>query len=148
MDFSNTSDVLALIAIIVALGSAAFQWYLDTHMNKVNLEADYFRALYSEHLLYKLPKARKYINFENKKLVHVDMFLEELNAIRQNSLYFMYADIDFFTDIKIELQKLEDYLIDTGNQIVDEEEQEDVFVQIQYMLEGIYKLFNNKYIGN
>ena len=64
MDFSNTSDVLALIAIIVALGSAAFQWYLDTHMNKVNLEADYFRALYSEHLLYKLPQARKYINFE------------------------------------------------------------------------------------
>ena len=60
----------------------------------------------------------------------------------------MYADIDFFTDIKIELQKLEDYLIDTGNQIVDEEEQKDVFVQIQYMLERIYKLFNNKYIGN
>lgn len=64
MDFSDTSDVLSAIAIIVSLGSAAYQWYLDTRMNKINLEADYFKTLYSEHLLYKIPKATVYKGYK------------------------------------------------------------------------------------
>lgn len=96
MDFSDTSDILAAIAIIVSLGSAAYQWYLDSHMNRVNLEADYFKELYMEHLLYDLPKARKYIRITNKKLVDFDKMIDELRTIRQNSLYFLYADKNFY----------------------------------------------------
>ena len=82
----DTSDVLALIAIVVSIGSAFFQWYMDSHINKVNLEADYFKELYSKHLLYELPRARGYIRFDNNKLVDFDKLLDELSEIRQNSL--------------------------------------------------------------
>lgn len=147
MDFSNTSDVLAAIAIVVSLVSAAYQWYLDTRMNKINLEADYFKTLYSEHLLYKLPKARACMRFSNGKLTDIDRILDELNAIRQDSLYFMFADNDFYTDIKIELRALEDYLVEEGERILSQEEQEKVWEIIQIKLETIYKVFNCKYTG-
>ncbi len=72
----STSDILSLIAIIVSLGSAAYQWYLDSHMNQVNLESEYFKSLYSKHLLYDLPIARKYIRFDQNKLVDIDLLID------------------------------------------------------------------------
>lgn len=148
MDFSNTSDVLAAIAIIVSLASAAYQWYLDSHMNQINLEADNFRTLFSKHLLYDLPIARTYIRFDNGKLVDIDLLLDEINYIRQDALYFMYSDIDFYTDIKIKLQDFENYLINTSNETLNPEEEKQVLKEIQLKLEIIYSTFNNKYIGN
>lgn len=148
MDFSDTSDVLSAIAIIVSLGSAAYQWYLDTRMNKINLEADYFKTLYSEHLLYKIPKARAYIHFQNGKLCDIDSMLDALNAVRQDSLYFMFTDYDFYTNIKIQLQNLEDFLVEKAEKELDIDEQERVLRQIEIKLEIIYKIFNDKYVGN
>lgn len=145
---NNTSDVLAAIAIVVSLGSAAYQWYLDSRINKINLEADYFKTLYSQHLLYELPKARAYMRFSNGRLKDIDALIGELNKIRQDSLYFMYADKDFYTDIKIALGNLEDYLVKMGEESLNEEEQTEVFEQVQRKLEDIYKIFNDKFVGN
>lgn len=148
MDFSNTSDILAAIAIVVSIGSAAYQWYLDSHMNKINLEADNFRTLFSKHLLYDLPIARTYLRFVNGQLIDTDLLLDEINHIRQDALYFMYSDIDFYTDIKIKLQEFEDYLINTSNEILTPHDENQVLDEIQKKLETIYTTFNNKYIGN
>ena len=148
MDFSNTSDILAAIAIFVSIGSAAYQWYLDSHMNKINLEADNFRTLFSKHLLYDLPIARTYLRFVNGQLIDTDLLLDEINHIRQDALYFMYSDIDFYTDIKIKLQEFEDYLINTSNEILTPHDENQVLDEIQKKLETIYTTFNNKYIGN
>ncbi len=148
MDFSNTSDILSLIAIIVSLVSAAYQWNLDIHMNKVNLEADSFKILFSKHLLYDLPIARTYLRFDNDRLVDTDLLLDEINLIRQDALYFMYSDKDFYTDIKIKLQDFEDYLINTENESLNQDKQEEVFKEISNKLEMIYKTFNDKYIGS
>lgn len=143
----STSDILALIAIIVSLGSAAYQWYLDSHMNQVNLESEYFKSLYSKHLLYDLPIARKYIRFDQNKLVDIDLLIDELNSIRNDSLFFKYADIDFYTDAKIVLQQLEDYLIDSSQRVLTDEEQKTVLEQIEIKLKSVYRTFGNKYIG-
>lgn len=143
----STSDILSIIAIVVSLGSAAYQWYLDSHMNKVNLESEYFKALYSKHLLYDLPIARKYIRFSGNSLVDIDLLIDELNSIRNDSLYFKYADFDFYNDAKIVLQQLEDYLIDASQRIVNAEEQKIILEQIEIKLGSIYKVFGNKYIG-
>ena len=143
----STSDILSLIAIIVSLGSAAYQWYLDSHMNQVNLESEYFKSLYSKHLLYDLPIARKYIRFDQNKLVDIDLLIDQLNSIRNDSLFFKYADIDFYTDAKIVLQQLEDYLIDSSQRVLTDEEQKTVLEQIEIKLKSVYRTFGNKYIG-
>jgi len=90
-----------------------------------------------------------YIRFKNGKLVDIENTLIELNAIRKDSLYFLYADKDFYTDIKIELQNLENFLIETAEEKLEsQEEQQNVLNQIHSRLEMIYKIFNSKYIGN
>ena len=147
MNFNNTSDVLSAIAIIVSICSAGYQWYLDSHMNRVNLEAEYFRELYMESLLYCLPESRKYIRFHEKKLVDIDKMLKELNAIRQKSLYFLYSDPDFYNCVKSTTQDLEDYLIQTSQKIIESEDEKDVLQTIQNKIETIYKTLNRKYIG-
>ena len=56
----------------------------------------------------------------------------------------MFADNDFYTDIKIELRALEDYLVKEGERVLSQEEQEKVWEIIQIKLETIYKVFNCK----
>lgn len=59
----------------------------------------------------------------------------------------MFADNDFYTDIKIELRALEDYLVKEGERVLSQEEQEKVWEITQIKLETIYKVFNCKYTG-
>ncbi len=74
--------------------------------------------------------------------------LDALNAVRQDSLYFMFTDNDFYTNIKIQLQNLEDFLVEKAEKELDIDEQERVLRQIEIKLEIIYKIFNDKYVGN
>ena len=142
------SDILALIAIILSIGTALYQWKRESHFNKVNLEAEYFRDLYKEHLLTSLPKKRLLLHFEDGILCDMDDFLNELNSIRQNSLYFYYVDTKFYMELKSILQNLEDYLIECGNQvIIDKENQDAVFQEIQEKLKDLYDLLMKKYYG-
>lgn len=147
MNFEDTSDVLSAIAIVVSICSAAYQWYLDSHMNRTNLEAEYFRNLYMKSLLYHLPASRKYIRFSRKRLVDFDEMVKELNTIRQNSLYFLYSDPNFYDCIKKATQDLEDYLIESSQKNIEVEDEMNVLQTIQQKIEEIYKILNNKYIG-
>lgn len=144
----GVSDVLSILAIIVSIASAMFQWYFDKRMNKINLESEYFSSLYLEHLLHKLPMARNRLNFSNNRLIDFDALVDELNLIRRDSLYFKYVDTDFYSRAKFKLQSLEDYLINLSEKKLNSNEQKEAFKQIEVMLESIYKIFSDKYIGN
>ncbi len=142
------SDILSVIAIIISVVSAIFQWKRESHFNKVNLEADYFKELYKEHLLKNLPKKRLLLHFKNGILCDMDGLLDELNSIRQNSLYFYYVDAKFYMELKNVLQDLEDYLIECGNQVIsDKENQEIVFQEIQEKLKKLYDVLMKRYYG-
>lgn len=140
----ETSDILAFIAIVISVVSMQF----TKHTNKVNLEADYFKTLYSQHLLYDLPRARRYLRFHENRLVDYGQLLDEIEGIIGDSLYFRYADRDFYENAKNFLQNLEDYLIEMGEKNLNGTEQENVSTEIQVKLERIYELFNDKFIGN
>lgn len=147
MNLSNPSDVLSLIAIIVAIGSAIYQLRHETQVNTINLEADYFKELYMTHLLRLLPKTRTYLRFDKGTLMDIDRMIDELNAIRNDSLYFMYVDSSFYEKLKMYLQDLEDFLIITSNQSIVGPNQEEVFKDIEIKLEDIYELLSKKYHG-
>lgn len=143
----DISDILSIIAIIVSGGLAIHQWRRDSHANLVNLEADYFKELYMEHLLHQLPRARTYLHFQNGILKDIDNLLDELNAIRNDSLYFMYVDSEFYQQLKCKLQELEDYIIVVSDQYIEKDNHQEVFDNIQMHLEELYKILSNKYHG-
>lgn len=144
---SNTSDIIAIIAILVSLWTAIKQWRNDLHVNKINLEADYFKELYSKLLLYELPKARRYLLFSEGKLCYIDRLIDELNNIRQNSVYFLYMDEEFYEKLKATLSELEDYLFTCSEQVITDENQQVVMEEIQERIKSVYGILSKKFYG-
>ena len=145
------SDYIAIIAILVSIATAIKQWHHDIHMNRMNLEADYFKELYSEHLLHELPKVRKYLYFRDGKLSDVDPLVNELNRIRQDSLYFYYMDNAFYLKLKKSLSDLEDYLCTCSEQEIDNYTNQTVVMdEIQNKLTKSYRrnIMVSKYVGD
>ena len=125
------SDYIAIIAILVSIATAIKQWHHDIHMNRMNLEADYFKELYSEHLLHELPKVRKYLYFRDGKLSDVDPL-----------------DNAFYLKLKKSLSDLEDYLCTCSEQEIDNYTNQTVVMdEIQNKLTNIYKILSKKYHG-
>lgn len=144
----STSDILAALAILISIITAMKQWRNDIKMNRINLEAEYFKQIYSEHLLKKLPKARGYVQFKSNGVLLVDDMTDELNMIRQDSIYFFYADNKFYEKLKSGLGELEDYLVACSNQIIsDTSIQKTVMQEIEDKLNIIYDILTRKYYG-
>lgn len=141
------TDVLAIVAIIISIFSVYYQWRNDLKLNSVNLEAEYFQKIYEKHLLYELPQARKYIFFQNNRLKDYDKLMDELNAIRNDSLYFLYSDKQFYEELKFALQDLEDFLGNCGNKEFTTENQQVILDEIQVKIEEIYNIIIKRYHG-
>lgn len=143
----DISDILSLLAIIISIASVFYQWRNDVKLNTINLEAEYFKEIYEKHLLYDLPSARKYLYFHGNKLEGYEKLMDELNTIRNDSLYFLYSDNRFYDELKFVLQELEDYLGNCANQELSIPNQEVVMEGIQEKMETIYDTIIQKYHG-
>ncbi len=141
------SDFLAALAIIISIGCAIWQWQHDLRINAVNLEAEYFHKIYEQHLLYEIPNARKYVFFRNNRLQGYEVLINELNGIRNDSLYFLYSDKNFYEKLKSVLWELEVYLGTCANQELTGSNQELVMSEIQEKIENIYDTIIRKYHG-
>lgn len=112
------------------------------------METEYFDSLYKDYLLNKLPKARaKMLIGQDYKLIGSQELTQLLNSMRQDSLYFMYADSKFYNDLKTKLQSLEDYIVNHEDQKLIAEEQTEFFNNIQRQIMGIYDLMLKKHNG-
>ncbi|KOP31160.1 hypothetical protein ADM98_01760 [Exiguobacterium sp. BMC-KP] len=143
------------ISITVAIISAAISMYVgiiqhirEKKINQTNLESIYFNDIYKEFLIKKIPEARKYIHVKNDgSVIGIEKMIEELNTIRQDSLYYHYNDSKFFEKLKSDLQDLEDYLINKSNKKLSSEEHSEFYENVKIKLMKIYKTINNKFLG-
>ena len=140
--------IISIIAIIISIIVAFLELVRDFKINKVNLESEYFKDIYKEHLIYKIPKARGYIKFDiNDKMVGTDKLIDELQLLRQDSLYFQYNNHTFYRELKERTQKLEDFLVGKAETKFICEDQTQAYKEIQTELNGIYKLISDGYLG-
>lgn len=101
------SNVVATIALILSV----YGFRRDKKTEKRNHEFDLFRDIYQEFLVIRLPTARAKVKISRAGLVSgVDELIHELNEIRKQSIYFSYAEPQFFEELKMTLWELEDYL--------------------------------------
>lgn len=142
------ATVLSIIAIIVSICVAIIEYIRDVRLSRNNLEAEYYKDIYKNHLIYEIPKARKYVkfNFENK-LIDTDQLIDELQQLRQDSLYFQYNNPLFYRELKNCIQILEDYLVtNTGREYVGED-QTFVYNKLRDCINDIYTIISNGYLG-
>ena len=117
-------------------------------INKINMNARLYNEIFDIYLIERIPKARIYLRFENNKLVDSERICDTLADLRNSILYFRYADKNFYTDLCNQIDELEDYVMQCGNRESIQEEQGDVFHEIQDKLEKLYKTINDNYTGN
>lgn len=138
-----------IISIISFLGTACLaiiQLIQSKKLSKTSIESEFFSEIYKEHLVKKLPEARRLMWVDkDKKLKDDKALIDELNSIRQDSLYFMYNNNVFYEKLKNALQSLEDYLINSEDKEVDDSTFHTV---VQDKLSLIYKIISDAKYGS
>lgn len=143
---TNIELILALIAIIISISTAFFEFVWNTKINKINLEADFIKDIYIDYLMIKIPEARNIIHYSNEILSQTDNLVDVLNDIRRSSLFFKYKDKEFYKKLCEKLQNLEDNLvIKTGH--ISADDFAEFTNDLNDKIEEIYKIIIKKYIG-
>ncbi|OMD87939.1 MULTISPECIES: hypothetical protein [Paenibacillus] len=140
--------IVSIAAAVIALAVAFIQRRTDHKLNQTNLESVYFNEIYKEYLIKRLPNARKYIYIDTSGMLKdTDKIRDELNNIRQDSLYYFYNDNIFYKKLKTKCQSLEDYLVTSLSNPLVGEEQTEFYNKLQSELKELYRIINNKFLG-
>lgn len=139
--------IVSGVSIIVSIISAILAYKQQVRLNRINMRAKYFEQIFDDYLIEKIPKARKYLRFEDNKLVDSEQLCQTLSDLLSSSLYFRYENGEFYKELKKQIQGIEDYVLQCGNQSYEQEEQGKVFEEIHNRLSNFYKYINDNYIG-
>ncbi len=138
--------ILSILAIIISVFSVIFEYFWNKKINKTNLEADFFKDIYGDYLMTKIPKARLVIHFSNGVVSETEDLIEEINDMRRSSLFYKYNDKNYYNRLSKQIQHLEDFLVSNPGPLTDDEYAE--FIQkVNDDIEEIYDIIMKKYIG-
>lgn len=138
--------VLSIIAILISIFAAGFEYLWNNRINKANLEADFFKDIYNDFLVKKIPEARNIIHYNNEILDDVDSLVDVLNDMRRASLFFKYKDKSYYKALCIKLQALEDKLVQKSGHM-SPDDFASFTMEINQDIEHIYEIIMKKYIG-
>lgn len=147
-----TADtIIALAALIISVISiviSCFSLHQDKKLNSQNLQAIYFKELFQEYLINKIPEAALKLNFDNRG--KLEPTYREINKVMMGMIkgarYFVFADLDFYSELKIKTQNLEDELAMLSNQtVMDKKAQEQGIIHINKLISEIVEFINKKY---
>lgn len=139
--------ILSILAIIISIISVVFEYFWNQKINRTNLEADFFKGIYGDFLMNKIPKARTVIHYNNQIISDTDDLIEVLNEIRRSSLFYNYQDQKFYKRLCKHLQSLENELVSKTGEILSNNEYLEFIQEINSDIEIIYNIIMNKYIG-
>lgn len=101
------SNIIAIAALLISL----YGFYREKRSEKKSHEFDLFVDVYKDHLVSKIPSARAEIHITQAgEITGIDSLISALNSIRKDSIYFKYAEPQFYEELKKTLWDLEDYL--------------------------------------
>lgn len=140
--------LLSIIAILISIFSIFFEYVWNKKINRINLEADFFKEIYGDYLMKEIPNARNYFHYNNHILSDTGDLIDVLNEIRRSSLFYKYKDKKFYIDLCVCLQGLEDELVGKEGKIFKDDDDYTEFISgINKDIEKLYSIIMNKYIG-
>jgi len=141
----NSGILLSVIAILISIISLVLESYTNKKNKMLDVEAEIIKTVYDKYLITNIPNARREIKHTGEKVISTDNFIQVLNDLRLDSLFYEYKDINFYNFIKNETQKLENYVID--NEIMDNSSYLKYEKKIAASIEAIYNEIINKQLG-
>lgn len=140
--------VISVIAIIVSIGTSIWQGFQERKRQDIDLKSIYYKDIYWEYLIKKLPAARELVghNKSENRIVGTNTIIEELNNIRRDSLFFKFIDREFYDNICEKFQDLEDKYVSEDK--MTQRKYEEFDKKVDEMLSEIYDMITLKYIGH
>ena len=137
----------SLIALLISIVAIIVSYKQAQKSKTIELESHYFIAIFSDFLLRKIPEARMKINMKENNLFDIDEFVDTLNLMRHEALYFQYADKSFYDKLKEKLQDVEDYIVLALNRQYDKEKFITFENGLTRKLVEVYQLIDSRYHG-
>ena len=148
MEPSLYALLLSVIALIVSIINACYTYNQKEKHNRINIRSKYFEKVFDQHLLVNLPVARKYLRFDSEgHLTDVEKLSSALSDMRQSALYFMFANRNFYEELRADIEKLDDYIQECGNKTFDADQQSGVLGNVQNMMQSIYDCIDKASTG-
>lgn len=142
----HMANTLSIIAIVISLFTLFIEFYRDLKINKTNLKSEYFKQLYFEILLEKIPKSRNDLVFGNNGfLLNYDSFIGLFFMILDKSMYYKYTDSKYYYNLKESIESLEDYVFEAANVSFSAELRQSVLSDIDERVENIFSVLTDKY---
>lgn len=138
---------ISVAAIGVSLFTVWWQMRNEDKRQTIDLKSSYYKEIYWEYLIKKIPEARSLVshNQRKNKILGTDTIVDELNNIRRDSIFFRFTDEDFYNDICEKLQNLEDKYVKADKMI--SKKYDEFNQEVDEMLVEIYDLITSKYTG-
>lgn len=146
-DKASLELILSILAILISICTAVGEFIWNKSINTTNLEAEFYKEIYFEYLMKKIPKARQEMRYNDDGIKDIETLLDTLNTMRQDSLFFKYKDKNFYNGLKEKLQDLEDFLVLNSNKKIDFDDYIVVNNEINKRIEDIYEFIMKKYKG-
>lgn len=106
----KSTDIIAIVAIVVSFCSVLFQIILENMRKKHDAKTVLYKEAYKEVFLDDIPRAMMRILYVNDIWTGSDELVDCLSVIRKRSYFFNYVDKDFGEKVKENCQEIEDFL--------------------------------------
>ena len=146
----QTSDVIALFALIISIISVVFSIValrIQKKLNTTNLQAIYYEEIFKEYLVKKIPDAVRKLKYEQG---HLDGSYREISMtllkMIDDSAYFAYANNSFYNKLRDLYGVLDEEMIKEASRIgVSRDEQKKFIYSVNVDIQEIVKFINKNY---
>ena len=141
----STDTFISIIALVISIASAAFQYWGNKNINKISMETSLCKEIYMVYLIKKIPEARLKIHYDGSKLLYTDKLVKVLNDIRRDSIHYNYTDKKYYDKLVECLRKIEDMLVESEK--MNNQEYVIFASQLDKKFDVLYKIIMEKYLG-
>ena len=93
------SAVIAVISMLVTVVIFRLNYNQAKRISEITLKSNYYNKIFDAYLIEKIPAARKYIRFQNDRLVDTNELVNVLTDMRRDALYFKYSNKSFYNKL-------------------------------------------------
>lgn len=137
------STVISCLALLISIITPYLNFLMNRRVNNISLESQHLQDIYVEFLTKKIPEAKRDIIYKNNYFQGSYPLQKVLVELLKALSFYKYIDNEFYTDAKIAIQKLEDYIVLYESEIF--KNSEVPRIEIENNLSDIYCIINNKY---
>ncbi len=147
----DISDRIALFAFVLSVISVLISFWaliLQKKLNTINLQAVFFEKIFQDYFIEKIPSAAKKLSFDNNGKLKSSY--REINRtlmeMMEQCMYFYFAKREFYDELKQRCQQLEDKLIETSNEFIENRSKQSEFIHsVEEDISDIVKCINDNY---